>query len=375
MTNLLKTGSVTKECQGLTVDLYQLSGDARPKVDEVKTYRWVLSIRGNSTYYHVEELRVEFSFINEVDTSHIEIIDYIPRREKENKATLELNVIPQIIKVDIPINSYNINTEYLRSKIVWIFGKINLSKSENIAKVFEGVVTVRFHPESLGKKVAIAMNVIPIFYKKKISVIKNYCNNQPKINDRDVIDNCNTIIPGDSESGYADVNQPDEKRTLEYNYIIDQGILEKGSEEKAIRNVALRARTLAIFFNTFKENLPEDLYRKLTRDAGKSAGMDFLKMSEKIIGYKPTFNEWLNEWIKYDSTAGWGRFEITDKNDAIFVENSFVAYKIKSDIPICYFLEGYFEEILSKIFGRHDITVTETDCIAKGDKKCKFVIK
>lgn len=371
MQNLLKTGKVTKEERGLNVELYQLSGEARPEINEIKTYRWALLIRGNNKYPRIEELRVDFSFVNQLDTAHVELIDYIPRREKEEKAILTLQIVPQIISVSIPLSQEKIRTERSASKIEWIFNNVDLSESETMTKPFEGVVSARFYPESIDKRITIAMNVIPLFCKKKIPFGKVYCPSPPKIEAKEVKENCTEIIPGDPERGYASFNRPDNERILEYTYIIDQGILEKGTGKEAIRNVSLRAKTLAIFFNKLKNDLPEDSYYKSTKAAGKEVGENFIKDLEKVLSHKPT----LTEWFDYDSSAGMGRFEISDEKDVIVVENSFTAYEIESDKPVCCFLEGYFEGILPKILGKANIIVTETNCKAKGDKKCIFKIE
>lgn len=369
MQNLLKNGEVRKEERGLSVDLYQLSGEARPEINEINAYRWALLVRGNNKYPHIEELRVDFSFVNQVDAGHIELIDYIPRREKEEKAILTFRIAP--ISVSIPINQEKIRTERSVSKIEWIFKDLNLSESETMTKVFEGVVSARFYPESMDKRITIAMNVIPLFCKKKILFRTEKCTSPPKIEANEVKEKCTEIISGNPERGYASFNRPANERILEYKYIIDQGILEKGEEEKAIRNVSLRAETLAIFFNALKNDLPEESYYKSIKTAGKEVGENFMKALEKVLGHKPTHTECFD----YDSSAGMGRFEMTDEKDAIIVENSFTAYKIESDKPVCCFLEGYFEGILPKILGKTNIIVTETNCIAKGDKNCIFKIE
>jgi predicted hydrocarbon binding protein len=371
MQNLLKTGNVTKEERGLKVELYLISGEARPEINEIKTYRWALLIRGNNKYPRIEELRVDFSFVNQLDTAHVELVDYIPQREKEEKAILTLSMVPQIVSVNIPISQEKIRTERSASKIEWIFNNVDLSESETMTKPFEGVVSARFYPESIDKRITIAMNVIPLFCKKKIPFGKVYCPSPPKIEAIEVKENCTEIIPGDPERGYASFSRPDNERIFEYKGITDQGILEMRMGKGTLRNVSLRAKTLAIFFNKLKNDLPEDLYRTLVKDAGREVGKNFVKESEKVLGHKPT----IEEWFFYDSSGGMGRFEITDKKDAIIVKNSFNAYEIKSDKPVCNFLEGYFEGILPEVLGKPNIIVTEINCIAKGDKECIFKIE
>ena len=371
MQNLLKCGHVTKEERGLQVKLYLISGEARPEIDKINEYRWRLSVNGNNKYHHIKELRVDFSFVNHLDTTHMEISDYIPRKGIEEIAIVTASPVPQIISVSVPINRDKIITEQSPSKIGWIFKDIDLSKSENTTETFEGVVTARFYPESIDKRIAVVMNVVPDFCEKDILRRMKRCPSSPRIEDREVKESCIEIIPGDPERGSAGIARPDNERTLKYRYIIDQGILEKGLEEKAVRNVSLRAETLAIFFDALKNGLLWDSYYKLAKDAGKQVGKNFVKELERILGHKPT----IKEWFEYDATAGMGRFEMNDEKNAIIVKNSFTAYKTKSKIPVCCFLEGYFEGILSEIFRKPTIIVTETNCIAKGDEECIFIIE
>jgi predicted hydrocarbon binding protein len=373
MQNLLKAGKVVKEEGGLKVELYQLSGEARPKINEINTYRWALLVRGNNRYPHIEALRVDFSFVNQLDTAHVELEDYIPRREEVEKANLTLSVVPQIISVNIPISHEKIRTERSASKIEWIFNNIKLSESETMSKVFEGVVSARFFPESIDKRITISMNVIPIFCKKKIPFRMNPCPSPPKIEAKEVKENCTEIIPGDPERGYAGFDRPDNERFLTYRYIIDQGILEKGTGKEAIRNVSLRAKTLSTFFDKLRRNMPlsDDLYHKNMKAVGREIGADFVNELETILSRKPT----LEEWSDYDASAGMGRFKIIDKKK-IVAKNSFNAYKNPSDKPVCVcsFLEGYFEGILKEIWGT-TVIVTEISCIGKGDKECVFKIE
>jgi predicted hydrocarbon binding protein len=242
-----------------------------------------------------------------------------------------------------------------------------------MSKVFEGVVSARFFPESIDKRITISMNVIPIFCKKKIPFRMNPCPSPPKIEAKEVKENCTEIIPGDPERGYAGFDRPDNERFLTYRYIIDQGILEKGTGKEAIRNVSLRAKTLSTFFDKLRRNMPlsDDLYHKNMKAVGREIGADFVNELETILSRKPT----LEEWSDYDASAGMGRFKIIDKKK-IVAKNSFNAYKNPSDKPVCVcsFLEGYFEGILKEIWGT-TVIVTEISCIGKGDKECVFKIE
>lgn len=370
MQNLLKTGNVRKEQSGLKVDLYHIIGEARPKINEVNAYRWALEIRGSNKYHIIEELRVDFSFVNQIIFPHINLIDYIPKRETTDITELTLSVPGGFISVKIPIREEKIKTEVTKSKIEWIFNDVDLSESETMTKVFEGVVIAEFFPQTIDTKINIEMNVIPIFSKRKILFGKEKLPSPPKIDASEVKMNCTEIIPGDPVRGIPDLNRPDNERIFVSRYIIDQGILEKGIENAAVRNVSLRARTLSMLFEKLRTGLPENYY-KLIKDAGEEVGKNFIGELGKILGHMPT----IEEWIDYDSSAGMGRFKMSPEKDAVIVKNSFNAYEIKSNKPACIFLEGYFKGILQEIFRKPKIIVTETSCIAKGDKECVFKIE
>ena len=362
---LLKHGDVSKDEQGLIVRLYNLFGEESPQVNSLQAYVWKVQLKCGKEYSYVEELQIDFSFVDHLDTAHFSLEDYVPQREREEIATLTLTPIPQI-SVSIPISHEKIHTSKTPSKITWIFKDINLQDSHDFSKTFEGAVGVKFSSKSAYHHIFIAMTVIPKFSKKRYFRKLEYCISPPKIEAKNVKDECKPIVPWDPKRGEADRDNP-MKRIFKYDYIIDQGTLYKGD----IRNVSLRAKTLAIFFNTLKTGLSEDLYYKSAKNAGREVGKNFVEELEKVLGHRPT----IKEWFDYDSSAGMGRFEMNDEKDTIIVENSFTAYEIKSDKPICSFLEGYFEGILPEIRGKANIIVTETKCIAKGDKECVFKIE
>ena len=73
---------------------------------------------------------------------------------------------------------------------------------------------------------------------------------------------------------------------------------------------------------------------------------------------------------------GWGAFwnikmDPEGKEITLELHNSNEAYN--ANIPSCYHIEGILRGIGKAILGE-DIVVREIDCIAKGDKVCKFII-
>ena len=271
MQNLLFSGNIKKEGKGLEINLYQLSGKPRPQINNIETYHWALQVKGTKKYSHLEELRVDFSFFGKdgyIDSRDYEIIDYIPRRETEDKATLELTV-PQFIKVSIPIKQEKIVSEKMPTKIEWTFKDINLSNSDTLSRAFEGIVSVRFYRESIMKNIGIAISVFPEFYEKQLYFRKIPCTIPLRIDHEEVKNMCNCIIPGDLASGFADLEKPETKKMFIYDFLINEGILIKGSGKDEIRNVSLRARTLSILFDNLKSELGYQDYYKIIKSAGR----------------------------------------------------------------------------------------------------------
>ena len=365
-------GPVSGTVLGVKVELCSIIGDS-PQIEKDNEYKWDLKVTGTPTYSRIEELRVDFSFIgNGLSETHMELVDWKPGEKTEDLGDVGLSIGP--VKVTKSMTRKKVENSKSGLEIKWIFRDINLSKRDTLTKQFQGEVHAKFHQDSLDlypTKIFISMNVIAVFYKKKFFFLTKYCPAQPQIRGMDVMAKCKGIIPGNPEIGYQSIENPDSERILKYTHKFKEGILVKGAGASAIRNVSLRAETLATIFTKLKADSPEGPYRELVKDAGREVGERFVNELKEILG--PMDHErMIAEWFKYDSTAGMGRFEMAEE-DTITVKNSFAAYNTKSDNPVCCFLEGYFEGVLSKIYGRPKI-VTETSCIAKGDKNCVFKI-
>lgn len=154
---------------------------------------------------------------------------------------------------------------------------------------------------------------------------------------------------------------------------------EKGAEENVAKETAKKKA----------ERIASEVLFK----AGKKAAQNFSvylkdhweKEKEK---YKKTlsFKTKLDEWCKFDSTVGFGKFEnITwgeAKEGEINLINNFLIYKRnKSDHNLCGFMKGYIASILNVIFSSESITIThdlDKDCGQYKDtdpKVCTFHFK
>jgi predicted hydrocarbon binding protein len=71
--------------------------------------------------------------------------------------------------------------------------------------------------------------------------------------------------------------------------------------------------------------------------------------------------------------TGWGKIRTEFSTDTLVVkvENCCFCDGIKMDKPVCYELAGITSETLTLI-AKEQVTVRETQCIAKGDALCEF---
>ncbi|MEM1554014.1 MAG: V4R domain-containing protein [Thermoproteota archaeon] len=79
------------------------------------------------------------------------------------------------------------------------------------------------------------------------------------------------------------------------------------------------------------------------------------------------------------SAKGWciARLEeFNNKNVVVFAQDLFecLPFRDNHDRPISQFFRGYLAGIFQQLYGKN-VNVIETECIAKGDKLCKFVIE
>jgi predicted hydrocarbon binding protein len=79
------------------------------------------------------------------------------------------------------------------------------------------------------------------------------------------------------------------------------------------------------------------------------------------------------------SAKGWciAQLEDYDRNGAIIVTRELfecLPFKNSQERPISQFFRGYLAGMFQQIYGR-SVSVTEVECIAKGDNACKFIIQ
>jgi predicted hydrocarbon binding protein len=158
-------------------------------------------------------------------------------------------------------------------------------------------------------------------------------------------------------------------------------------------NVALRTKTVQILLNAFEKVLPQR-FKEIERQAGLSVGQSFAEdLKRELMMYREEaifksgreiqlMREKLLLWAKYDSSTGMGLFTIGDPEYThmhglrveLKVTNSFLTCDRRSDTPVCTFLEGYIEGVVSRILDIH-VNVMELQCASvTGESYCRFQI-
>jgi hypothetical protein len=108
---------------------------------------------------------------------------------------------------------------------------------------------------------------------------------------------------------------------------------------------------------------------------GKNCGK---RSCRRLMGKYRDKTKLLNIVTEYKKSEKWGVIEFSvdlEKGEGnIIVRESFEAKQYGySPVPVCHFLRGYLAGVLGEIMGK-DITVIETECIARGSQFCLFEI-
>jgi len=110
-------------------------------------------------------------------------------------------------------------------------------------------------------------------------------------------------------------------------------------------------------------------------DVGRECG---IRSCQRLMQRHPGRVGLLEAVARYKRDELWGefRFELDkDGTGEVYVANCFEARQYgPSKQPVCYFVKGYLEGLLSQAFSR-PLRATETACIAKGDRECVFQIE
>jgi predicted hydrocarbon binding protein len=99
--------------------------------------------------------------------------------------------------------------------------------------------------------------------------------------------------------------------------------------------------------------------------------------SKELESFKATGEELAKSCFKSLSIKGWGMFIATPKMNGgeVILENSAIAQEYPTKgLKVDYIAVGIISSIYEKAFNRRFI-VREVECIANGDKACKFIVK
>jgi predicted hydrocarbon binding protein len=347
--------------------LAELLGDESPEIEKPILYSWRINLEGSRKFAHVREVKVVFKFTDK----EVSIREFAPKREQEERATLTINLIPNVASVSIPITDDKVTGRQTAEGVEWIFYDIPLP--DRPVSTLSGLLVAEFQRATRGKKISVQMAIEPFFYGKKLFRSKSPTR-QPAIESTLVSDHTKDIRPRDTDSPKL---ISDDEGIQDYKWERWEGILKK---DPGIRNVALRTKTFSLLLSSLREKIPPEKYQKAMWSAGFKIGENFVEdMAYRDRELTP------EEWSNYDAAAGMGRFSFYDKdgditNDKdelqkIEVKNSFIAYGRHSNEPVCDFFCGYFEGGgLGKIYNEKFI-VTEEECTAQGADFCVFKVR
>ncbi len=131
--------------------------------------------------------------------------------------------------------------------------------------------------------------------------------------------------------------------------------------------------------------LLRDLFAALSNNSGKS-GNDLERVGKKVGGnFVLTM---LESGLSLDEVptilslllnqGGWGKTEIEmsfeKKSAVVTMQNCVTARNVKTKVPNCHFLRGYFEGFFGKLF-KVETECRETSCSATGELACKFNVE
>jgi len=135
-----------------------------------------------------------------------------------------------------------------------------------------------------------------------------------------------------------------------------------------------------LFFQALNDGIEKSFgsgARIICMVAGKNAGRRIVEANNKEIGSDRrnvlTILEKLFTWM------GWGKIQLEDYSEKsqkaiIRIKNSAMARGIRNSSQKCHLIAGCLAGVFTKIFGV-ETSCIETNCAAKGDPYCRFIVK
>jgi len=168
--------------------------------------------------------------------------------------------------------------------------------------------------------------------------------------------------------------QPGEKKELANIVLVkDKGIIVNQADNT--RNMSCKVETinrmLSVVYRNTKELAGEDAAEKMLYDMGYDSGSAFGRvMYEKweMEDAENSFEDKLAMWCDFDSVVGWGRFKsniVVNEDEGTLegyleIKDNFLCHNRKrTDVPICGFMKGYCEGVMTELLGGYKVSL---DC-------------
>ncbi len=171
----------------------------------------------------------------------------------------------------------------------------------------------------------------------------------------------------------------EEKRMAGGNAILDEIVYnpDKGAlHYKEVRYLLIRPETLAGMQKAM-ERVSGTEANEIIFQGGFDGGYLSARKYKEIHGFRD--EEILDFMVRMGSQIGWGVFHLAlfdpvAESICIEVRNSpFAEAYGKASEGVCHLIRGVVSGLATAIFGKNS-TASETNCIAKGDEKCSFVV-
>lgn len=128
------------------------------------------------------------------------------------------------------------------------------------------------------------------------------------------------------------------------------------------------------FIRVQEELLKSDGHRLY--GAGKLSGNELYKLVWHYAREPKKILKFSNELF---NVSGFGKLEVIqmdfDNHRGIFHMKNSINSKISSDDPVCHYIRGVLVGLLQLTLDDRDIEGIESNCVAKGDPICEFILQ
>lgn len=144
-----------------------------------------------------------------------------------------------------------------------------------------------------------------------------------------------------------------------------------------VRYMLIRPDTVVDFQKAVEALVGPEKCAEAMMAGGYTGGARSSKRYKEVFNY--TDEEIVAFMCRMGGEIGWGKFnvlklDVPGKELIVEVENSaFATAYGKAERGVCHMIRGVLAGMAAGIFGG-DVTSEETECVAKGDPLCRFVI-